>query len=234
MSPPVLAEATRRFRLPHTPFPRSQIFSNGSYVSVVTHAGGGASLWKGRCVTRLREDRTRDHGSQLIYLRDVRSGAVWSATYQPVCREPETYSVAFHLEKAVFHRRDDEIDTHLEIAVSPEDDVEVRRLSLANRGDRVREIEVTSYVELVLGGLLETSPIPRSASCSWRPNGCPRARLCSREGGPAARGRLRSTRSMRSLSSGCRRPPSSARPTGPASWAAGAPPRIPARSTGVR
>ena len=39
----------------------------------------------------------------------------------------------------------------LEIAVSPEDDVEVRRLTLTNRSDRPREIEVTSYAEVVLG-----------------------------------------------------------------------------------
>jgi cyclic beta-1,2-glucan synthetase len=151
---PVPAEATRRFRSPHTPFPRSQILSNGSYISIVTHAGGGASFWKDRCVTRWREDRTRDSGSQFLYLRDVRSGAVWSAAYQPVCKDPESYSVVFQLEKVIFRRLDDEIETQLEVAVSPEDDVEVRRLSLTNRGDRVRAIEITSYVELVLAGLL--------------------------------------------------------------------------------
>ncbi len=155
VTPAVLTEATRRFRSPHTPFPRANILSNGSYVSIVTHAGGGASFWKGRSVSRWREDRTRDYGSQFLYLRDVRNGAVWSATYQPVCTEPESYSVTFNLEKAVFRRLDDEIETQLEIAISPEDDVEVRRLSVANRGDRLRTIEATSYVELVLGGYME-------------------------------------------------------------------------------
>jgi cyclic beta-1,2-glucan synthetase len=153
-SPPVLAEATRRFRSPHTPFPRSQILSNGSFVSIVTQAGGGASFWKDRSVTRWREDPTRDYGSQFLYLRDVRNGAVWSAAYQPVCKDAESYSVVFHLEKAVFRRLDDEIETQLEVAVSPEDDVEVRRLSLTNRGDRLRAIEITSYAELVLGNLV--------------------------------------------------------------------------------
>src|SRR5207244_144977 len=83
-------------------------------------------------------DRTRDVGSQFIYLRDVRTGLVWSATYQPTCREAEEYLVTFTPERAVFRRRDDEIEAQLEIAVSPEDDVEVRRLALTNRSDRPR------------------------------------------------------------------------------------------------
>ena len=88
------AGAVRRFRSPHTRYPHAQFLSNGAYVTVVTNAGGGASLWRGRAVTRYREDATCDPGSQFLYLRDVRSGAVWSATYQPTGREPEDYLVS--------------------------------------------------------------------------------------------------------------------------------------------
>jgi cyclic beta-1,2-glucan synthetase len=58
--------------------------------------------------------------------------------------------VSFRGDTAVFQRRDDDIETRLEIAVSPEDDVEVRRVTLLNRSDRMREIEITSLVEIVL------------------------------------------------------------------------------------
>src|SRR5262249_11862887 len=58
-------------------------------------------------------------------------------------------------EKATFERRDHDIDTRLEVAVSPEDDAEVRRISLTNRSERPREIELTSYVEVALGTLAE-------------------------------------------------------------------------------
>ena len=50
----------RRFRSPHTTFPHSQFLSNGNYVTSVTNAGGGASLWRGLSVTRWRRDVTRD------------------------------------------------------------------------------------------------------------------------------------------------------------------------------
>ncbi len=153
--PPALARAPRRFRSPHTPYPHAQILSNGSYVAIVTNGGGGASFCRGRAVTRWRQDRTCDPGSQFVYLRDVHSRAVWSATYQPTAKEPDSYLVELLAEKATFERLDHEIATLLEVAVSPGDDVEVRRVSLTNRSDRPREIELTSYVELGLGSIAE-------------------------------------------------------------------------------
>jgi cyclic beta-1,2-glucan synthetase len=140
----------RRFKSPHTLYPGAHFLSNGQYTTVVTHAGGGTSSWRGLAITRQRDDRTCDPASQAIYLRDVRSGALWSAAYQPVCREPERYQVTFNADVALFSRVDGGIETRLEISVSPEDDVEVRRVTLINRTDQLREIEVTSMVEVVL------------------------------------------------------------------------------------
>jgi cyclic beta-1,2-glucan synthetase len=117
----------------------------------VTNAGGGFSRWRDLAVTRWREDRTSDWVGQAIYLRDVRSGALWSATYQPTCKEPDEYLVTFASDRTVFRRSDHGIEAQLEIAVSSEDDAEIRRVSLTNPTDRSREIEVTSYVEVALG-----------------------------------------------------------------------------------
>jgi cyclic beta-1,2-glucan synthetase len=142
--------ARRRFRSAHTRWPHAQFLSNGRYTAVVTNAGGGASFRGDRVVTRYRDDATRDPGSQFIYLRDVRSGSVWSATHHPVGGEPEDYVVTFLAEKATFSRRHEGIATRLEVAVSTEDDVEVRRLAVTNQSDRPREIEITSYAEIVL------------------------------------------------------------------------------------
>jgi cyclic beta-1,2-glucan synthetase len=147
---PAAPVAVRHFRSPHTRYPHAQFLSNGAYTAVVTNAGGGASFCRGNVVTRYREDSTRDPGSQFIYLRDVRNGSVWSAAYHPTDREPEEYLVGFHAERAVFRRSHEEITTQLDIAVSTEDDVEVRRLTVTNQSDRPRELEVTSYGEIVL------------------------------------------------------------------------------------
>ena len=140
----------RRFSSPHTLYPNAHFLSNGRYITAVTNAGGGASTWRGRAVTRQRDDPTCDPGSQFIYLRDVRSGLTWSAAYQPICRESERYRVTYRADAATYSRTDDDIETRLEVTVSPEDDVEVRRVSLVNHSDLLREIEVTSLVEIVL------------------------------------------------------------------------------------
>ncbi len=150
VSAPVAVDAVRRFRSAATRFPHATFLSNGNYVSIVTSAGGGASTCRGRSVTRSRPDATCDTGSQFIYLRDVRDGAVWSATARPMSAEPADYVATLGPERATFRRTTDGIATNLEITVSPEDDVEVRRLAIVNRSDRVREIEITSYAEIVL------------------------------------------------------------------------------------
>ena len=189
---PVSAVAVRRFRSPHTRFPHAQFLSNGAYTAIVTNAGGGASLCRGRAVTRYREDATRDVGSQFLYLRDVRTGSVWSAAYHPTDREPEDYLVTFRPERAVFRRLDEDIATQLDIAVSTEDDVEVRRLTVTNQSDRPRELEVTSYAEIALASVaddlahpafsklfVETEYLPESAAlvCARRPGARDQARV---------------------------------------------------------
>ncbi|MGE5813844.1 MAG: glucoamylase family protein, partial [Acidobacteriota bacterium] len=149
-APSIGAAPSRRFRTPHTESPHTQFLSNGRYTVALTHAGGGWSTWRGLSVTRRREDRTSDAGAHFIYVRDPWSGDVWSPSYQPICREADASEATFELEKVTFRRRDGDFETQLQVVVSPEDDVEVRRLSITNRGDRPREIEVTSYAEIVL------------------------------------------------------------------------------------
>jgi len=140
----------RRFRTPHTEFPHAQFLSNGRLVSVVTNAGGGCLLRGPTAVTRSRRDATLDPGSVHVYLRDVWSGAVWSASYQPTAVEPDEYLATFRSDRATVRRRDGTLVSQLDVAVSTEDDVEVRRLTITNQGPNTREIDVTSYVEIAL------------------------------------------------------------------------------------
>ncbi len=148
---PVPVLASRRFKSAHTVSPHAHALSNGRYTTMLTHAGGGWSEWRELAVTRRREDRTSDFGAHFIYFRDPWSGEVWSPTYLPTCVEPDSYEVTFALDKATYRRRDGDLETQMQVAVSPEDDVEVRRVTITNRGDRPRELEVTSYAEIVLG-----------------------------------------------------------------------------------
>ncbi|HEY2645925.1 MAG TPA: glucoamylase family protein, partial [Candidatus Acidoferrales bacterium] len=144
------APTVRRFTTPHTPIPRTHLLSNGNYSVMLTTAGSGYSRWRDVAVTRWREDATRDCWGSYIFLRDVRTGEIWSAGYQPIGAEPDSFEVSYHEDRAEFIRRDGSITTTLDVIVSPEDDAEIRRVSLTNSGLRTREIQVTSYAELCL------------------------------------------------------------------------------------
>ena len=140
----------RSFGTPDTPVPEVQLLSNGRYHVMITNSGGGYSRWKDIAVTRWREDGTCDNWGTFCYLRDTASGEFWSTAYQPTRKRPEKYEAIFSEARVEFRRRDHEFDTHTEIAVSPEDDAEVRRVRIVNRSQTRRTIEVTSYAEVVL------------------------------------------------------------------------------------
>ncbi len=152
LQPLVTAPAAGRIDTPHTAVPRTNLLSNGSYSVMVTNAGGGYSQWKDREITRWRSDTTRDAYGSFCYIKDCENGAVWSTAYQPVRAVPQRYLVTFAADKAEFRRRDNGIETVTEIVVSPEDSVEVRRITLSNRSLRKREIELTSYLEVAMAG----------------------------------------------------------------------------------
>ena len=144
------ATQLRIFRTADTVRPAVQMLSNGRYHVLVTGAGGGYSRLGDLAVTRWREDPTRDHWGSFCYLRDVASGEFWSTAYHPTCVPVEAYEAIFSDAKAEFRGRHLGFETHTEIAVSAEDDIELRRLVITNRGKASREIEITSYAEVVL------------------------------------------------------------------------------------
>jgi cellobiose phosphorylase len=141
----------RIFNTPDTPFPEVKLLSNGGkYQVAITNAGGGFSQWKDLAVTRWREDSTCDNWGAFCYIRDAENGKYWSATYQPTLRRPEKYEAIFSEGRAEFRRRDYDIETHMEVVVSPEDDIELRRVQLTNRTRAKRIIDITSYAEVVM------------------------------------------------------------------------------------
>jgi cyclic beta-1,2-glucan synthetase len=146
----LLPEIQRRYTSAHSRLPRTHILSNGRYSTMLTAAGSGYSSWHGIAITRWREDVTGDGWGSYVFLRDVNSREIWSAGYQPSVVEPDTYEVTFFEDRAEIIRSDAALTTTLDVAISPEDDAEVRRISITNHGLRTREIEITSYAEIAL------------------------------------------------------------------------------------
>ncbi|MFM7001048.1 MAG: GH36-type glycosyl hydrolase domain-containing protein [Limnohabitans sp.] len=143
---------TSPLRVLHKPdaTPEVHLLSNGRYHVMVTQSGAGYSRWKDLAITRWREDATRDNWGSFCYLRDVGSGQFWSTTHQPTLQPSDSYEAIFSEGRAEFRRRDHGFETHTEMVVSPEDDIELRRIHITNRTRSRRTIEITSYAEVVL------------------------------------------------------------------------------------
>ncbi|WP_461595290.1 GH36-type glycosyl hydrolase domain-containing protein [Thiomonas sp.] len=138
--------------------PAVQLLSNGRYHVMVSSAGGGYSRYRGMAVTRWREDISSDNWGTFCYLRDADSGEFWSGAHQPTPQatpaKPMAYEAIFSDARAEFRVRANDFDTHTEIVVSPEDDIELRRMRVTNRSRARRTIEITSYAEVVLAPAL--------------------------------------------------------------------------------
>lgn len=147
--PPVI---TLPWAVPATgaPAPHLHTLSNGQYSLLITSSGGGVSRWGDFDLTRWRADATLDDWGNWLYVQDRESGALWSATYQPTRVPPTASDVRFYAHKAEFRRTDHQIALTLEVAVAPDDDVEIRRVTLHNQGDRPRRLALTTYGEVVM------------------------------------------------------------------------------------
>ena len=143
-------QSIRIINTPNTIVPEIQLLSNGKYHVMVTNAGGGYSRWKNLAVTRWREDITCDNWGSFCYIRDLESNLYWSSAFQPTLQQGENYEAIFSEGKAEFRRRDFSLETHTEIVVSPEDDIELRRVHITNRSRKKRMLEISSYAEVVL------------------------------------------------------------------------------------
>lgn len=130
--------------------PHCHILSNGSYRVMMTNEGSGYSALEDMQVTRWREDPLLDDYGSFVFLRNVKTNEIWSNTYQPIKKKPDEYQVIFSEDKAEWIRIDGEIETHTEIIVSPEDPVEIRKITIINHASKEIELEFTSYAELVM------------------------------------------------------------------------------------
>lgn len=130
--------------------PEVQLLSNGRYHVMVTNAGGGYSRWNQLAVTRWREDPTCDNWGTFVYIRDNENGYFWSTAHQPTLKVAQSYSAFFSEGRAEFRRCDQDIESYCEIVVSPEDDIELRRIRLTNHSKTERRLDLTTYAEVVM------------------------------------------------------------------------------------
>ncbi len=145
---------------PDATSPQMQLLGNGRMSSLISASGAGRLVWRGHALTRWRPDPTRDNQGLGVYLRDADGGQVWSAGRHPTGIAGSDERAAFHQHMVETFRRDEGIATRMEVTVAPFADIEIRRLTLTNETDRARELELTTYAEIVLAPPLDDERHP--------------------------------------------------------------------------
>lgn len=144
-----MGDLVRIIEKPCQSLPYVHIITNGDYCVMLTDKGTGYSKFNGIAINRWHAT-TSMVGGNFIYVQNINSNTYWSATYEPKVCEPEDYKVIFSPDKAEYLRRDGNIETHLQVTVAPDDQVEVRKVTLTNNSSHSRILELTSYFEIVL------------------------------------------------------------------------------------
>jgi cellobiose phosphorylase len=140
----------REINTPDTRQPHVALLGQLPYTIMVSHCGGGYSRYEELAVTRWRADGTGDNTGQFCYVQDLTGGRVWSAAHQPTCVPADRYESLLATDRVTLQREDGDIETRTEIAVVPADAAEVRRVTVTNNGTTTRDIQLTSYGEIVL------------------------------------------------------------------------------------
>ncbi len=142
--------AVREYQRTDTRQPHIALLGHLPYTLMLSHCGSSRSTYNGIEVTRWRADGTSDDTGQFCYIKDLTTGRTWSTAHQPMRAPADRYQALLATDRVAFLRTDGDIETRTEITVVPEDAAEVRRITITNNGDATREIELTSYSEVVL------------------------------------------------------------------------------------
>jgi cyclic beta-1,2-glucan synthetase len=135
---------------PDAPYPQLHSLSNGKYSLLISASGSGFSRWNDMELTRWLPDSTLDDWGQWIYIEDRLTGSLWSVTPQPTMVSADHSEVSFLPHRVEFERQDGDIVLRTAIGIAPEDDVEVRRITVTNHGSEPRLLAFTSYMEVIL------------------------------------------------------------------------------------
>lgn len=128
--------------------PIAHYLSNSKYSLMITSDGDGFSSYKNMMIYRWRADVYANTGNY-IYIKDTTKNRVWSTTYHPTKTEPEEYQAIFSPHQAEFKRMDGDISTYTTVSLSPDHNLEIRRVKLTNHAAEQRSFEITSYLEVV-------------------------------------------------------------------------------------
>lgn len=144
---------------PDTPLPWFNYLGSEAYFGLISNTAGGYSFYRDphfRRLTRYRYNNVPlDHGGRYIYLRDDRTGAFWSPSWQPTRHALERYECRHGLGYTLIDSTLEDIEARIRYFVPLGESLEIWHVTLANRRSESAELSVFSCVEFCLWNALD-------------------------------------------------------------------------------
>jgi cellobiose phosphorylase len=139
---------------PDTPLPWINYLGCQRYFGIISHTAGGYSFHRDARLRRLTRYRYNnvplDQGGRYLYLRDNESGAYWSPSGQPTCRELDGYFCRHGMGYSIIGSTYLGIAAHTRYFVPLDEDLEIWQLTISNQRLKPASLSVFSFVEFCL------------------------------------------------------------------------------------
>ena len=151
--------AQRVYTKTNQKLPIYNIISSENYSIVMDVKGMGYSKYKNYIINRYK--RTSDEMQGIFfYLKNIKNKRIWTANDMNYLSKADKYEITFSEDSDKIKRMDGSIESICKVTISPEKEVELRRLELTNYAVEDETIEVTAQLEPVLATLEQYNSHP--------------------------------------------------------------------------
>ena len=136
---------------PNLPQPWIHYLSNGVMHAFVSQAGGGFAWWQDAIACRLSRYRMHHLPTDRpgFYLYAAEEGRqAFCPTYQPTCVQLDAWNCSFQPGKAVFSCEKDGLGLEQHLYITPDENLLIWDVTVANHSNHMRLLDLTAYVEL--------------------------------------------------------------------------------------
>ena len=125
------------------------VISNEDYVIAMNQKGHGVSRYKDYYINRFKP--TDDYSQGIFFIfKSIKNKNIWSSNYLWCENKENNYQISFMPDKDEQEIINGNIKTKIETTVASNEPVELRRITLENRGNEEDIIEISSFFEPVL------------------------------------------------------------------------------------
>ena len=125
------------------------VLANENYTIVMDQRGRGYSKYKQYLINRFHETSEETQGI-FFFIKNVKNKRIWSTNEMPYLAKSDKYEVVFKEDSNKIKRLDGSIETVTKVGISPEKNVEIRRIELKNNAIEEETLEITAQLEPAL------------------------------------------------------------------------------------